>query len=177
MKPLPELQTGDIICYKSDANWHNFFTSKELFVAFMIKIGTFSDYVHAGIVLDEKPLMFGQALSEFVITQEKTYLTTLWNQDKILIKRIPDLTKEQKKDIVRIGHELEGADYDWSGIFKMALYLLTGKTLFKDNANKFFCSEIIEYILRKVGVRLFNKLARNVFPADYVKTNKILIVN
>lgn len=180
-----KFETGDILCYKSTVKWNNFLKSKENFAEFMIKIGTFSKYVHVGIVVEadytkekyNNQVVVGQALQNFDIRGQHFYLNTLLKEEKLLVKRFPKLSEEQKKLITQTSYMIEGDGYDWLGILKMVIFILTGKTFFKDDAKRFFCSEAIDYILRAAFIKLFRKASRNVMPSDFAETNKLLKAN
>ena len=171
-------ETGDVICYKSTAKWYNFFMSKTDFVSFLIKIGTFSKYTHVGIVLDvdNDKVIIGQALQDFDISNEYHYMNTLQSQDMILVKRYPKLTSSDKAELIYEAYKIEGVGYDWKGIFSLAFHIISGKTLFKDNANKFFCSEAVDYLFNKIGVKLFSKPSCKILPCDFAESKKLIII-
>lgn len=170
---------GDIVLYKTEVTLANLFKKKNdgkrhlgySMSQYLINFMTKSPYTHVGIVLETgvKEVVIGQALDHFNINNEYFYMQTLEKEKRIHVLRVPKLTDAQKMGIRAEGYGMEGFDYDWKGIILIGVYLLTGKTLFKDNAKKYFCSEAVDQILRIVGVKLFKKASRNVSPADFDK--------
>jgi len=78
------------------------------------------------------------------------------------------LTYEQVIDAHAFATSVEGAKYDWLGVFSFALHRK------KHSLNKFFCSELVAYTLLKVGYPVSRREPYKESPASVVESLRLL---
>jgi len=141
-----KLKKGDILLFKGEGNWKNFWKSKTNFFQFMIKIGTMSPYCHAGIVLDVKDdyITIGEALDNgFVIWDSYGHIQDKIMSSNIVVYRDTSLSVKERNLIVKEAYKLEGKPYAWWDIFAIIIYIITGKVIKTTNTKKLICSEAV----------------------------------
>ena len=78
------------------------------------------------------------------------------------------LTYEQVIDAHAFAMSVEGAKYDWLGVFSFALHRK------KHSLNKFFCSELVALTLLKAGYPLSRREPYKESPASVVASLRLL---
>ena len=187
-----ELIKGDLLLFKGRGNWKNFlkFWDKDEsgdwcwttnFIQFMIKLGTWSEYCHVGIVLDPNPdkLTVGEALDNgFTVYDAMGYVDRLILERKIDVYRVPDLTVVQKNDVVRTAYTIKGSKYDKGDILDIILHILTGFHFKFGRADQYICSEAISVCFDKIFIYFTDKPLDEETPKDIATsylTKKMLI--
>lgn len=171
---LVDLEVGDVLLFKGDVKWYNFWTSKLRLAHLLIKLATFSPYVHAGIVTNANPknIVIGEALDNgFTVHEVTNYVKQGMSNKEIDVYRYKDfdgkmLTPDQKaliQDEIRI---LEGSPYDWKDLVDLAIFIFTGKKFKLGTAKKLICSEAIADVYDSVNIGLVDKPNDEVTPAD-----------
>ena len=78
------------------------------------------------------------------------------------------LSYEQVIDAHAMAIDLVGARYDWKGVFSFALHRK------KHNKKKWFCSELVAYVLLKVGYDVSRREPYKETPASVVESLRLL---
>ena len=187
-----ELKKGDLLLFKGRGNWKNFlkFWDKDEignwcwstnFIQFMIKLGTWSEYCHVGIVLDPNPnkLTIGEALDNgFTIYDAMGYVDRLIKEDMIHVYRVLDLTLKQRNEVVKTAYSIKGSSYDYKDILDIILHILTGFHFKFGKANQYICSEAVGFCYDKIFIYFTDKSIDEEVPKDIATsyiTKKILM--
>jgi len=80
------------------------------------------------------------------------------------------LTQEQIIDAHILAMSFIGARYDWQGIWSFLLRRT------KHSKDQFFCSELVSYVLLKVGYKLSRRLPYKETPASVCESLRLLDV-
>jgi len=132
---------------------------------------TKSEYTHVGIVVAYDELTDIATIIESNRFIDTSVTILKLDEEKHRVYTI-DKTKEQEELIVKYSYELVGFEYDYMQIFGMFLSIVFGfnKDKIFNNANKLICSELIDNVYLKSGIKRNNNInIGNVTPQDLLE--------
>ena len=95
--------------------------------------------------------------------------------DNYILFRHPGMTEEKADSIVNLALTKIGAEYDIPLIIQILLKLWRIGTFNLNQVNKYICTEIINYLFSKHGLKLFIKNRRdNITPKDFLGDDCLL---
>jgi hypothetical protein len=132
------METGDIIFFKGKS-----------FISKIIQKLTGSPYTHVAIAISSDTIL---EADRFI----KVRLRSIRDHEVYCIMRYPGLTKYQQSTIFAGGTSFIGAKYDYIHVLTwfVKLVLNKGGYGFIDNANRVYCSELIDRLYLLAGIDL-----------------------
>jgi uncharacterized protein YycO len=100
----------------------------------------------------------------------------------VVLRNKTALTKDQRDSIISsaVAHHQKGTKYDW--FLLASLYLkkrFPNNKLFSklNGKNTFVCTELVDEVLRGVGVDLFPNHDGDIYPHDYISCDQLRQMN
>ncbi|MNF65000.1 hypothetical protein D3C84_467500 [compost metagenome] len=149
-----KMVVGDIVFFKG-----------QTWISKIISKLTGSPYTHVGIVLSDNKIL---EANRFI----KTRIRSIKDSEIYIVMRC-NLTEEQKKLIYTNSHNFIGIGYDYLEIaewfFKLSInYKGYG---FVNNANRVYCSELIDLVFKSAGIDLVpNRVDGDVLPVHLLNS-------
>jgi len=130
-----------------------------------IKKFTRSKYSHVSMVFDMgHDIVEVESIQGKGVIRHKPYTS----EEKDFDVLYAPLTEEQIIEAYTLACSLEGASYDWSGVFSFLLHRT------KHTLDKFFCSELNAYVLYKAGYPLSRKAPYKLSPDDVMASLRLI---
>lgn len=102
--------------------------------------------------------------------------------DYVVLRNKAKLTKEQRDSIISsaVKHHQTGTKYDWLRLTSLFLKRIfpNSKLVSKLNGKKtFVCTELVDEVLKGVGVDLFPNQGGDIYPHDYLSCDQLRQMN
>jgi uncharacterized protein YycO len=132
--------------------------NKESFISLIISKLTKSEYTHVGMIV-----AYNELLKEAVIIESDRFVNTRLTNLRIdnnihEIYYIKNLSSEHKYRILDNAYKELGKKYDYKQVLSLALSLIFNIKFknFSNNYNRLICSELIDIVLFKSGIKRKN---------------------
>lgn len=135
-----------------------------------------SPYTHVGIYAGDGRVVDAGAWTKRKETSTKVHeipLNTFADRYRFKILRV-DATTSQKREAIQYAKDQIGKDFNMSGMLRLVLPFKgkpSGERERKENAEKFFCSELVANAYNNVGLVTGKKL-EHVMPGDIHRSSK-----
>lgn len=156
-----------------------FFKKKDSFISTIIADFTKSDFTHVGIIVG-----YDSFTQEMTIIESDRFIKTRierirFDDNQHVLYSVGIKSQEVEDRIVKYAHETIGTDYDYLQIFGLFLSLVLkgNKCAVFNSSNKYICSELIDMVYVKSGVKRKNlQNVGNVTPQELLELYEFKIV-
>lgn len=137
-----------------------FFSDSDLIGARVIRLVTWSDVSHCGLI-DDDDNVIDSRLAAGGVTQYK--LSELQHRyPRLIVKDIPQLPNA----VFELAKTQIGKPYDWTALVGMGFH----RNWQQDD--RWFCSELVAWACAQAGVPLINKVSWRITPQDLFESIK-----